>query len=186
MYTLFIDTHFKDIQIVIYRDDKILKISTMEGCDKTSKYALPLLNDTLKELKIELKEISKLIVCNGPGSFTGIRIAITIAKTISYCLNIPIYTVSYLELSALDNRGNRTYAVQENNGYYKAEFLDDKMTSQITYVKSKTLLNNEIVADKINFEKIPTYKYLILTDCYNANPLYIKTIEALNDKKNNN
>ena len=60
------------------------------------------------------------------------------------------------------------------------------MTSQITYVKSKTLLNNEIVADKINFEKIPTYKYLTLTDCYNANPLYIKTIEALNDKKNNN
>lgn len=184
MITLFIDTHFKDIQIVIYRNNNILKISTIKNCDKTSKNVLPLLKETFAQSNIEFKEISKIIVCNGPGSFTGIRIAITISKVISYCLNIPIYTVNYLELSALDNKGFNEFAVLENNGYYKAKFLDDKMIEDISYVKSKTLLANEIIVDQINYSKIPNYKYLLKSDCYNANPLYIKSIEALNDKKN--
>ena len=46
------------------------------------------------------------------------------------------------------------------------------------------LLENEVIVDNINYQKIPTYNYLKLTDCFNANPLYVKTIEALNDKKN--
>ena len=48
----------------------------------------------------------------------------------------------------------------------------------------KELLENEVIVDNINYQKIPTYNYLKLTDCFNANPLYVKTIEALNDKKN--
>lgn len=184
MYALFIDTHFKDVQIVVYKDEKILKTAKIENCDKTSKNVLPLLKNLLQELNIEYQKINKIIVCNGPGSFTGIRIAITIAKVMAYCLNIPIYTISYLELSALDNIGENTFAVKENNGYYKASFHDDEMVSPITYVKSKELLNNELTVDNIDYEKILNYKYLKLTDCYNANPLYIKSIEALNDKKN--
>lgn len=184
MYALFIDTHFKDVQIVVYKDEKILKTAKIENCDKTSKNVLPSLKKLLQELDINYQKINKIIVCNGPGSFTGIRIAITIAKVMAYCLNIPIYTISYLELSALDNIGENTFAVKENNGYYKASFHDDEMVSPITYVKSKELLNNELTVDNIDYEKILNYKYLKLTDCYNANPLYIKSIEALNDKKN--
>lgn len=184
MLTLFIDTHFKDVQIVIYRNNQILKVATVENCEKTSSNALPLLKQTFTELNLNLKDTEKVIVCNGPGSFTGIRIAITIAKVISYCLNIPIYTVSYLELSALDNKGKSIFAVKENNGYYKATFMDDKKITPITYVKSKELLENEKIIDKIDYAKIPHYNYLTLADCYNANPLYIKTIEALNDKRN--
>ena len=186
MKVLGIDTSSLATSVAVIEDNKLICEYTINTKKTHSQKLMPMIENMLNISDLNINEIDLIAVCEGPGSFTGIRIAITIAKTISYCLNIPIYTVSYLELSALDNIGNRTYAVQENNGYYKAEFLDDKMTSQITYVKSKTLLNNEIVAEKINFEKIPTYKYLTLTDCYNANPLYIKTIEALNDKKNNN
>lgn len=184
MYTLFIDTHFKDVQLVIYKNEKILQIAKVENCDRTSKNVLPLLKKTFQENNISYNQIEKIIVCNGPGSFTGIRISITIAKVMAYCLNIPIYTISYLELSALDNNGKNTFAVKENNGYYKATFMDDKMISSISYVKSKELLENEVIVDNINYQKIPTYNYLKLTDCFNANPLYVKTIEALNDKKN--
>ena len=146
MYTLFIDTHFKDVQLVIYKNEKILQIAKIENCDRTSKNVLPLLKKTFQENNISYNQIEKIIVCNGPGSFTGIRISITIAKVMAYCLNIPIYTISY--------------------------------------VKSKELLENEVIVDNINYQKIPTYNYLKLTDCFNANPLYVKTIEALNDKKN--
>ena len=45
MYTLFIDTHFKDVQLVIYKNEKILQIAKIENCDRTSKHVLPLLKD---------------------------------------------------------------------------------------------------------------------------------------------
>lgn len=48
------------------------------------------IEDLLSEQKLELKNVSGLIVYRGPGSFTGLRIGITVANTLSYSLNIPI------------------------------------------------------------------------------------------------
>ena len=44
-------------------------------------------------LYLTAKDIDKIIVVNGPGSFTGIRIGITIAKVYAWSLNIPITTI---------------------------------------------------------------------------------------------
>ena len=185
MYTLFLDTHFKDIRLALYQDDNVVKIIEKNDLDSTSKNVMPLLEKLFNESGITTNALSKVIVCNGPGSFTGIRIAVTIAKTMAYVLNIPIYIISFLELSALDNKGENTFAVKENNGYYKAKFLDDAMVSEIEYVKD-TPTEELIIKETIDYSKIPNYQYLKLSDCYNANPLYIKSIEALNGKKTSN
>ena len=95
MYTLFIDTHFKDVKLGLYRDEKLLKISEATEFPSTSQTVLPMIRSILKDIDIDISDLGKIIVCNGPGSFTGIRIGVTIAKTIAYCLNIPIYTINY-------------------------------------------------------------------------------------------
>ena len=63
---------------------------------------------------------------------------------------------------------------------------DKPIPSRIEKRENKNLDSKEaqVIVDNINYQKIPTYNYLKLTDCFNANPLYVKTIEALNDKKN--
>ena len=179
MYTLFIDTHFKDVKLAIYKDNNVLEIKELTEFSSTSQVTLPAIKEILTSINLTINDINKVIVCNGPGSFTGIRLGITVAKTIAFCLNIPIYTVNYLQISALNNKGLNSYAVFENNGYYMAEFMDDKMISPITYVKSKDT-GKSIINDEIDYEKLINYPYLEESDCFNANPLYIKTIEALN------
>ena len=44
---------------------------------------------------------------NGPGSFTGIRIGITIAKVYAWSLNIPITTISSLEAMAISSENEK-------------------------------------------------------------------------------
>jgi len=56
-------------------------------------------------------EITKIIVVNGPGSFTGIRIGVTIAKVYAWTLKIDITTITSLEAMALSSKSNTTYKV---------------------------------------------------------------------------
>jgi len=64
----------------------------------------------------------------------------------------------------------------------KASFEDNRMVSDISYVKGNSN-DSTIFNEIIDYSLIPNYPYLKKADCFNANPLYIKKIEALNDKK---
>jgi len=68
LYTLYIDTHFRDIVFVLYKDNVMIKMTEKKNCDQTSKYTINLLDNLFSDAKINIKEITKIIVCNGPGS----------------------------------------------------------------------------------------------------------------------
>lgn len=51
---------------------------------------LPLLEELLTTHKLELSDVTEIKVNPGPGSFTGIRVGITIANTLGYLLNVPV------------------------------------------------------------------------------------------------
>lgn len=77
-------------------------------CERKSKFdkelstmALTTIVDMLNENNISPNDINKIVLVNGPGSFTGCRIGITIAKTYAWALNIPISTITSLEAMAL-------------------------------------------------------------------------------------
>lgn len=46
------------------------------------------------------KELDRIAVAQGPGSYTGVRMAVTTAKTLAWSLNIPLVSISTLELMA--------------------------------------------------------------------------------------
>lgn len=54
----------------------------------------------LKKTKLNLKELKFLALGTGPGRFTGVRTAVTAVKTLSFCLDIPIYSVSSFKILA--------------------------------------------------------------------------------------
>ena len=58
----------------------------LEG--KHSEYFIPLLQDLMQKNKITFSELSGIIVVNGPGSFTGVRLGVVVAKLISITINI--------------------------------------------------------------------------------------------------
>ncbi|MCQ2771583.1 MAG: tRNA (adenosine(37)-N6)-threonylcarbamoyltransferase complex dimerization subunit type 1 TsaB, partial [Clostridia bacterium] len=73
---------------------------------------------------VDKKEIKKVYVAIGPGSYTGVRIAMTIAKTVAVALNAEVYPISSLQIlqakdkksiCLMDARSARSYfAVYEN------------------------------------------------------------------------
>ena len=56
----------------------------------SSQIVLTLISKILKENKIEPRQLTEIKVSRGPGSFTGIRVGISIANALGYSLNIPV------------------------------------------------------------------------------------------------
>ena len=72
--------------------------------------------DALRRAGCALGEIAGLAVCAGPGSFTGLRVGVTMAKTLAFALEIPVVGVGTLEAVAAgvtSTEGTPLYVVQE-------------------------------------------------------------------------
>ena len=52
-----------------------------------------LLEKFLIKQKVKLKNLSKIVVCSGPGSFTGIRVGVSLAQALSFALSIPMIAI---------------------------------------------------------------------------------------------
>lgn len=61
---------------------------------------MPAIQTIMNECGVAPKDLTKIVVAKGPGSYTGVRIGVTIAKTLAWTLNIPITGVSSLEVLA--------------------------------------------------------------------------------------
>lgn len=83
---LFIDTS-KTERITIGLDDQ--RFTTQAKKEKAQKL-LSLIDQTLKEKKKTLKDIKEIEINTGPGSFTGLRVGISVANALGYSLNIPV------------------------------------------------------------------------------------------------
>ena len=124
MYTLFIDTHAANTLLILYKDNNLYKIKNKES-NSQSEVIMPTLIELLEEENLTVDNLSKIAVVIGPGSFTGVRLGVTIAKTIGYCKNIPIVTVTSLELG-LPTKAP-FISEPEKNGYYIGSVINDSI-----------------------------------------------------------
>ena len=117
-YELILDTSSKQLAIGIYKDDELLYKNQYYAWLRQSEMAIPEIEKAINELKIDLREVTRIVASIGPGSYTGVRIALTIAKVMALTLNIPLFTVSSLQalagkkdkvISIMDARSKRVY-----------------------------------------------------------------------------
>ena len=109
MYTILLDSSNTKLAVGIAKDNKVLKSIIYEAWQEQSEHMIPELNNILEEFDVKREEIDDVMVAIGPGSYTGVRIAITIAKTMSYVLNIPVYPVSSLSVCPILRLENRCW-----------------------------------------------------------------------------
>ena len=83
MYSLFIDTHDIEIIIGLYKDGKIIDSVNVSAPRHHSELIMPNIRDIIANNKIDVKDLREILVVNGPGSFTGVRLGVTIAKTLA-------------------------------------------------------------------------------------------------------
>jgi len=126
MRTLFIDTHLSDINIILFDEYQIVKEKQIIGQKHNSVYLMP----TVKEV-IDGQSYDEIVVVNGPGSFTGVRLGVTVAKTLAYVKKIPIKTITSLDI--LNYSCEEAYhicAISDDNGYFIGEYLNYQKTKE--------------------------------------------------------
>lgn len=192
MYSLYIDTHAANIELCLYKDGKIMKTSIKESVQQHSVHVLPMIKALLDEFKLKPKDLDLLLVNNGPGSFTGVRIGVTIAKTMAYTLHIPIKTIDSLVVKAISlNEKEKYVSLVDKHGAYVGHFDEEnKAIEKYRYISTKeyeesskqhTYVDNV----EIDYEKLYEYATTIKeTPAHAVNPLYVKNVEVSNGKGN--
>ncbi len=183
MYTLFIDTHSDKIIVILYKDYQIKIKKEVETNHNHSVTTIPVLVNVLKEENIEIIDLKEIIVVNGPGSFTGIRLGVTIGKTLAYTLKIPIKTISSLLLKATSFSHEEVRIVErEKNGVFLGTFnKENHLVGEYSYVNNSEYVQepNDVENVEIDYEKIILFaKTLESVNPHAVNPLYVKKIEV--------
>lgn len=117
--TLFINTCIENkIILALKRDSFIIKKETALKSRQSEKI-IELLDKFLKNHKIDIKNISAIIVVNGPGKFTAARAGVNAANALSYGLQIPIIA---LRLDAFFDLKDAFDCVEKKNKKIKKTF----------------------------------------------------------------
>lgn len=129
MRSLFIDTSSSFVNIYIVKDDSILVSKSYHTLKDMANSIMPLIRESFNEVDFKVNDIDKIFVTVGPGSFTGVRVGITVAKTISWGLNIPVYPISTLEyLASIDTNYNKIISIIDaRRGNVFAGFYDSNL-----------------------------------------------------------
>ncbi len=145
--TLLLDSSGNYLNVALAIDNKIVKEISYECFHKQSEMMVPEIENILNEYNLEAKDINEVIVTIGPGSYTGLRIALTIAKIIGYALNIPIYTLSSLEI--LEKKGETSICLI--NARSKRSYIGIYKDGEV--IKEDGVITNEELETLINEHK---------------------------------
>ena len=172
MRSLLIDTTTSNIIVSIIEDNNILFEYKETIISDMSSKILPIISNGLNSINLKLKDIDKIFVSNGPGSFTGIRVGITVAKTIAWALKKEIVPISSLELMATTPT-NKKYLVpmiDARRGNVFAGIYD----KNLNILKEDKLINlNELSKDLNNEYEFISY------DNINLNNIVIPNVDVL-------
>ena len=124
MISLVMDTSNSYLAVGLFKDNMCLEAFQEKGSRRQSEKAIPTLKEVLDRHHIALKDVNEMIITSGPGSYTGVRVAMTIAKTLAAVSNVKIKSVSSLAayagmnqaLSVIDARGHKVFVGVYENG----------------------------------------------------------------------
>ena len=165
MVSLLLDSSNTSLSVGLESNGTLLGYTSYESWQSQSEHMVPEIFNLLKKYDLSRKDIARIVVSIGPGSYTGVRIALTIAKVMGLCLEIPIYPVSSLRvlkdndnpsICVINARSNRSYF-----GVYKNEQIivedciktNDEVLAYIKEHPDYSICGN---ASYLGFENIDT------------------------------
>ena len=206
MKILYIDTSSSYLYSAILDNNKVLSEVKKEYGTNLSKEALPEIAKLFENANLKSTDINKIIVVNGPGSFTGIRIGITIAKTYAWALKLDIIPISALEamsiscedktyhVPVLDARRDYVFAgiydKDSNIIFEPRHILMEELDKELEKLDNYTIISNDELdhySDKQPYnpnisrivEKVMNRKSV---NPHSVNPEYLKLTEAEESK----
>lgn len=197
MITLYLDTSSSFLYTAIIKDDISIAEIKEELGNNLSSHTLPRIEELFKVKGISVDDIEKIIVVNGPGSFTGVRIGLTISKTLAWAKKIPIIPISSLEAMALSVDGEYNYvvpAIDARRNFVYASIYDNINNNFVMnekYISMDTLnialeslsgnicfITNDIIDSKYDREPYDPKIEKIVNTVKNREPVNPHSIDA--------
>ena len=193
MISMFIDTSLSDVSIALIKDGKLLSKINNNIPGEHSIYVTKYVDDILKENNLSPESVDEIIVVNGPGSFTGIRIGVTIAKIFAYLKNIRIVSITSLLARAIGNNEENILSIidAKHDNYYIGLYdknynkIIEKFSNitEIEEIKKEYSPLLENTSKEYNIEAIVEYtKKFPSENVHSVNPIYLKLPEAMEKK----
>ena len=158
MLTLILDSATKNMYIGLIDDNKILYEKYYEGANDHAKYIVSGVELALKETNNKVKDIKKIICGVGPGSYPGVRRAVTVAKMMAHFANIPLYKISTLAMLASNLEGNVIANIDARRGMvFGGIFNKVKEVDKESYTSLAELKNNpyDVIVSQDDFKVNP-------------------------------
>lgn len=204
MTIFYIDTSSKYLYTGIVCDNNLLNEKKVCLDKDLSIYTVDVVNKMFDEVNIKPCDIDKIIVVNGPGSFTGIRIGVTLAKIFAWSLKKDITVISSLEAMAKSIKTDKLIVPIINarrEACYTAIYDGNRIVKDEEYLKIEKLklilmgLGKDYVFvsnDKFSFETekydpdilniVNSFKDKESINPHLVNPNYLKLTEAEENK----
>ena len=156
MATLLLDSSNTSLSVGFESSKKLLGCTSYEAWQVQSEHMVPEIDKLMTNLGLTRKDITGIVVSIGPGSYTGVRIAVVISKMIAAMNNIRLFKFSSL-LSIASSNNSESYIVidcRRGNAY----------TAHYSYDNGKLVCLEEEKIEKIEdyYKKID--KSLVLTE----------------------
>ena len=160
----------KGFEFALIQNKKAITKKKSKQLKNISEKLVVEIEESLSKLKLSYKSIKKIIVITGPGSFTGIRSAITFAKTLNLYLKINVIGISKFEVLNLLTKNDRkpgikNIFVQNNENTFFLQKFDssgktDSVPELIDLKKKRITINEEIriISDGLKIKEYLGYK----------------------------
>lgn len=185
MYQLYLDTTNEKLTVMILQDNKMLLSSSFNAWQKQTELAISTITDLLKKCEIKLKDVAKVVIANGPGSYTGIRVAITFVKTLKVLNHfLTVFTINSLLLqvglmktvSILPAYNNKSYLAVCDKGkiIIQPQLVDENakigiINDLLDYKVIENFQQSNIIE---NFQKLSPY-FIKVKKIEDLQPYYI-------------
>ncbi len=188
---LVIDTATKNIFLSLIIDGEEKQFVYEEGINNHSITVMPYLEEMLNKENLKLQDLDQVIVGVGPGSYTGVRIGVTVAKMIGYLNNLEVYTVSSLALMASHSDNPYVLALIDARRGNAFMGLYSNVNEKLTLVSEDVLDNVEEYKSRIETDYLvveegkPQIKKILNTNLlrkieiiHSLTPNYLRITEA--------
>ncbi len=186
MKILFIDTTSNFCYLAIYNDKKLLLYNSIKVNKNVTDIVVDSIGNLLKKQKMSFAQLHAIYLNVGPGSFTGNKVGIIIAKTIKLVYpKIMIKIINSLLLQTIDNKSYISIIDAKSNKSYVAVYKGFKILVSPTIIDNPDLLilykkykGFKIIQDRVDY----MYKnfvihfdhFKVVKDITKLEPLYLK------------
>lgn len=151
MLILGIDTSTKICTCSIFDSENGVIAETSLSVKKNhSNIVMPIIDNLFKISDLNINDIDKIAVAIGPGSFTGVRIALGIAKGLAMALNKPLIAVNELDILEAIASGNKNEIIP----------LIDARKERVYYKYQNTYIDDYLINLISNFDKNKKYVFV--------------------------